>query len=173
MVSDTQLSLVEAALNRVLGADPDSAARLARLAGRTIRIDSWIVDEVSVYLTFSEDGISISRHFEGKVDASIRGGALGFARGAMNPGDRRVFTDGTLTIEGDTGVVQAFADVFRLFRSDWPSRVSPLIGDAATARIEALVDSLEDWRCVGWDSAMAWRSHGCGARYPRAARVRT
>jgi ubiquinone biosynthesis protein UbiJ len=57
-----------------------------------------------------------------------------------------VFTDGTLSIDGDTGVVQAFADLFRLYRSDWPARLSPVIGEAATSRIESFLDYLEDWR---------------------------
>lgn len=146
MLGDTQLSLLESGLNRVLAADPDSAARLARLAGKTLRIDSWLADEVALYVTFDADGIRLDRRFDGEVAAAISGGALGFLRAAMNPGDRRVFSDGTLAITGDATVVQSFADLFRMYQADWQGRLAPVIGEAATWRVEAMIDHLRTWR---------------------------
>lgn len=146
MLGDTQLSLLESGLNRALAADPDSAVRLARLAGKTLRIDSWLADEVAVYVTFDADSIRLDRRFDGEVAASISGGALGFLRAAMNPGDRRVFSDGTLAITGDATVVQSFADLFRLYEANWQGRLAPVIGEAATWRVEAMIDHLRTWR---------------------------
>jgi ubiquinone biosynthesis accessory factor UbiJ len=141
-----QLGLLEAGLNRILRADPDSAARLAGLSGRTLRIDSWLHEDVSVYLTFHEEGIRLDSEFEGTPAATLAGGPVSLLRSALNPGDRRVFSDGTLQVSGDAALVQGFADLFRLYRSDWQRHLSPIIGEALTWRIESMVDELRAWR---------------------------
>lgn len=130
-------------MNRVLRADPDTIVRLRPLNGRTLRIDSWLTDDLSVFVTFDEEGVRLADHFDGTIDASIRGGPLGFFRAAVNPGDRGIFNDGTLAISGDATLVQSFADLFRLYQCDWQQRVAPVIGDAATARIESLLEQLD------------------------------
>jgi ubiquinone biosynthesis accessory factor UbiJ len=142
MISTTQLSVIEAGLNRMLKADPDTVARLRPLNGRTLRIDSWLADDFSVFVTFDEEGVRLADHFDNDVDASIKGSPLGFMRAALNPDDRRVFNDGTLAIFGEATLVQSFADLFRHYQYDWQQRVEPVIGDAATARIEVLLEQM-------------------------------
>jgi ubiquinone biosynthesis protein UbiJ len=146
-LTNTRLSLLESGINRVLAADPDSAARLEPMAGQTIRVDSWLLDdEINVYVTFEPDGIRLTRTFNGEVQATVAAGPLGLLRGAVTPGDRSVFSDGTLVISGDATLVQSFADLFRNYRSDWQGRLSPLIGEAATWRLESMLEALGRWR---------------------------
>lgn len=145
-MADATLAVVEGVLNRILGEDPDSPARLRSVAGRTLRIDSWIMNDVSVYLTFTEEGIRLDREFTGEVAASLAGGPLSLLRGAVDHTDRRPFSDGTLEVEGDATLVKVFSDLFRLYAPDWQRRLSPLIGDALTWRIETLFEAIGKWR---------------------------
>ncbi len=146
MFSARQLSVIEGVVNRVLAGDPDTPARLSRLAGRTVRVDSWLARDVSLYVTFDENLVHLDDTFDGEVDATISGGPLGFARAAADPANRDVFGDGTLSVSGDAMVVQAAAELFGRYRYDWQGRVEPVIGEAATARLESLLDRLEAWR---------------------------
>lgn len=142
VMNPLSLGVIESGLNRVLRQDPDSPARLEPLIGKTICIDSWLKDDHSVFVTFSDDGIHLATDHPGTVDAEVCGGPFSFARAAMNPSDRSAFNDGSLQVEGDATLVQAFSDLLRYYRPNWQQRLSPLIGDALTWRIESSIDTL-------------------------------
>lgn len=146
MMQAAQLGLLESGINRILRADPDSAARLATLSGRTLRIDSWLHEDVSVYLTFNHEGIRLDSEFAGTPAATLAGGPVSLLRSALNPGNRGVFSDGTLQVTGDAAVVQGFADLLRLYQPDWQRHLSPIIGERLTWRVETMVDELRHWR---------------------------
>lgn len=141
MIARTRLDLVENAINRVLAADPDSPARLARLAGRRLRIDSYLAEDFAVTVHFDEDGLRLSED-DTDVDAAIRGGPAGFLRAAANPSDRGVFHDGSLVVTGDAHLVEAAVGLLRHYRVDLAGKLSPLLGDTATGGIERLLDAL-------------------------------
>ncbi len=145
MTPPIPLNVVESVVNRILAGDPDSARRLARVAGRTVRFDAHLGRDISVYATFHAEGVRLDQHVDGDVHAVIAGGPLGLVRAASDPGSRDVFTDGTIDVSGDALLVQSVADLVRRYRYDWQARVQPLIGEAATARLESLFEGLGEW----------------------------
>lgn len=139
------LNVLETVVNRILSGDPDSRARLARVAGRTVRIDAHLDRDVSVYATFDLEGVRLRETFDGEVHATIAGGPLGFARAACDPGRRDVFTDGTIDVSGDALLAQSVTELFRRYRYDWQAHAQPLVGEAATARLETLLEDVARW----------------------------
>ncbi len=146
MTDTALLGLLERSLNRLLRADPDAGHRLAPLRGRSIRVDTYLVSEHRFVVRFEDDGIRLDADPREEPDAVIHGGPAGLLRSALNPGERAVFSDGTLRVSGDATLVQAFSELVGHYRPDWQGRLQEIAGEAVAGRVESAVEALDRWR---------------------------
>ncbi|MFT5113224.1 MAG: ubiquinone biosynthesis protein UbiJ [Parasphingorhabdus sp.] len=137
---------IERVMNSALGTDPDSQQRLQQLNGKTLAIQLESLTSHSFILSFQQAEIQLESVSEiSDCDATIIGGPFGFLRGMGQPADRRIFSDGGLQVEGDIHVVQQCADLVAAFEPDWQERLSTVIGDVATYRLETVIKAIQSW----------------------------
>lgn len=138
---------VEAAANRLLAMDPDTADKLAEHEGRTVALHVT-GPEVTLYLTPGPDGLRVAA--EGEAETTLRGtpGAL-FASAVSEPSRNAA---GRIHIEGDAHLGQAFEQLVRRLRPDWEEPLARAFGDVAGPRIaRALRRGVDDSRSAAWN----------------------
>ncbi len=120
---------LEAAVNRVLALDTESAARLARLSGRLLQLDLEGL-AITLFLTFEDGAVQVRLEAEGEPDTRISGTPLAlFAMSA--PGDIGNWgLPGTrVTISGDANLARDMERVFSQLDLDWEGQLSEWLGD--------------------------------------------
>ena len=148
--------LLEKALNTVIRMDPDTLARLDPLKSKNLAVEFQLLTEHRFLFGFTETRVSVSSEdHDTLADATVKGGPAGFLRGVLNPTDRSIFTDGGLQVEGDIHVVQACADLVVAFDPDWQEKVSPILGDVATYRLEQVLSHFQKWAADAHNKARA------------------
>jgi len=121
---------VQAAGNRLLAMDADTAARLAEFEGRTVAFHLE-GPEIWLYLTPEGRGLKVSA--QGQAETTLRGtpGAL-FASAVSDPEQRAA---GRIHIEGDAHLGQAFERLARRLKPDWEEPLARAFGDVVGPRI--------------------------------------
>lgn len=123
-------SAVQAAANRLLAMDEDTAARLADLEGRTV---AFHLEGPEVWLYLTPDGSGLRVSAEGEAETTLRGtpGAL-FASAVSDPEQRAA---GRIHIEGDAHLGQAFERLARRLKPDWEEPLAQAFGDIVGPRL--------------------------------------
>lgn len=112
MIRQLLLSLIEAGLNKAISMHEESYVHLEQLAGRVIRIRTY-GPYYSVYLLFDEAGVQVLNHYDGPVDARIRGAAVELGRFIFGPEPDPTSTPLKVRIIGDRAVVQELRAIGR------------------------------------------------------------
>ena len=126
---DLMLEGLEQAINRLLDMDPAARAALAKLHGRTVRID---LSGTGVQLNFvaGHDGrLQLLGSIEDEPDATLAGSPLDLLRaGDKSQGTAQLF-GGHVRIEGDTRTGQHFSQALADLDIDWEEQLAQLAGD--------------------------------------------
>jgi ubiquinone biosynthesis protein UbiJ len=120
---------LESALNRYLGLDPATGARLAALDGRMIALDLRGLD---LTLVFRVQGrrIALVDDPELKPDTVLRGTPFGIARLGLGRGNAPgTLFSGEVEIGGDVETGQAFKAVLDAIEIDWEEQLARYTGD--------------------------------------------
>lgn len=112
MIRQVLLSLIETGLNKAISMHEDSHVHLEPLAGRVIRIRTY-GPYYSVYLLFDETGVQLLNHYDGPVDARLRGAAVELGRFLFGPDPDPDSTPLKVRIIGDREVVSDLRAVGR------------------------------------------------------------
>ncbi len=146
-------ALVGKAVNRMLRADPEVAARLGAMRGKVIAVCVTTFGR-TLYFLPGEDSVTVAAECEREPDTWVRGGVvdlfkLSFAGRAPRRAAARA------EIRGDVALGQEFQKVFRDLEFDWEELPAAWFGDAcahglgrgaraAAAWLERSLDSLAD-----------------------------
>jgi len=127
---------LEVALNRYLELDPDSAARMAGLAGHCIAIELQGID-VTLFMLPGERGIRILESVDAEegVDTTLHGTPLALARLGLGGDAGRSLFSGDVTISGDVETGQAFRDILDGMDIDWEEQLARLTGDVIAHQV--------------------------------------
>ncbi|MCB1803373.1 MAG: SCP2 sterol-binding domain-containing protein [Gammaproteobacteria bacterium] len=126
---DFALESLEQAINAVLALDPDTAKKLARLHGKTIRID---LVGIGLQLNFvpGHDGrIQLLGSIEGEPDATLAGSPFDLLRASDKAEGHAQLFAGKVRIDGDTGTAQRFSEALAGLDIDWEEQLSRVVGD--------------------------------------------
>ena len=122
-------SSLEAAVNRVLALDAESAGRLGKLEGRVLQLDVEGLG-ISLFLTSAYGNVQIGLQAEEKPDTVISG--TPFALFAMAaPGDAANWglPGSRVQISGDANLARDMEQVFSRLDPDWEGPLAGLFGD--------------------------------------------
>jgi len=123
------LAGLEAALNRYLRLDPDTAARMAALQPRSIAIELTPL-QLTLYVLPADSGVRLPPRLETAPDTVLRGTPLGLAQLGLGSQSGKTLFSGSVTIEGDVETGQAFKAILDEMDIDWEEQLSRLTGDA-------------------------------------------
>jgi ubiquinone biosynthesis protein UbiJ len=122
-------SSLEAAVNRVLALDAESAGRLGKLEGRVLQLDVEGLG-ISLFLTSAYGNVQIGLQAEEEPDTVISG--TPFALFAMAaPGDAANWglPGSRVQISGDANLARDMEQVFSRLDPDWEGPLAGLFGD--------------------------------------------
>lgn len=122
------LSGLEKTLNKVLQLDPASRERIAKLQGKSIKLEisDW---NFACYFLPYQSGVQIVKEYDKEPDTMIRGKLFNLIRaGAGKASTRALFNEG-ITISGDTRTGEAFRDVLKELDIDWEEQLSAVLGN--------------------------------------------
>lgn len=122
-------STLEAAVNRVLALDAESAGRLGKLEGRVLQLDVEGLG-ISLFLTSAYGNVQIGLQAEEEPDTVISG--TPFALFAMAaPGDAANWglPGSRVQISGDANLARDMEQVFSRLDPDWEGPLAGLFGD--------------------------------------------
>ena len=122
------ISGLESVINRYLRLDPDTAARMAALAGHCIGINLQVLD-LQLFIYPGTQGIQLRDHIDGEPDTVLHGTPLGMARLGLGKSTEKTLFSGTVSIIGDVETGQAFKAVLDDMDIDWEEQLSMLTGD--------------------------------------------
>jgi ubiquinone biosynthesis protein UbiJ len=112
--------------------------------GRVIHLDLSGLDS-SLYFIPDPNGVQILNEFEGQVDCILRGSPLDLLRMRGTRESTDQLFQGSVEIEGDTTLAQAFGALISELDIDWEEQLARVTGDIAAHEIGKLVRSAMDW----------------------------
>jgi ubiquinone biosynthesis protein UbiJ len=134
---------IESAGNRALDFDPDTRARLLKLAGKTVRLELLGVAG-ALFFQIERDGVRVHEAWERRTDLTIRGSPLAFTRMVLTGGDADIVESG-IQIEGDAALAQQFANLLKHLDIDWEEWLSHYVGDIAAHQAGNILRDLSRW----------------------------
>ena len=134
----------ESALNRYLAMDPDAAARLEPLNGRTIALELRGF-ELVICLQIEAGRITILPEPVTEPDTTLHGTPLGYARlGLANDSADTLFS-GAVSITGDVETGQTFKAVLDELDIDWEEQLAGVTGDLVAHQLGNAARSAGKW----------------------------
>ncbi|WP_066960164.1 SCP2 domain-containing protein [Microbulbifer sp. Q7] len=139
---------LETAINTALRYDPGSRARLAKLAGKVLRVD-LTAPALTLFLAIDdEDGeeggyIEVHSRWSGEVTTELSGSALAFVQLLRN----RDATPAKLGVEvrGSSALLAELQAIMRNLDIDWEEPLAKLIGDSPAHQLGSGVRMAASW----------------------------
>jgi ubiquinone biosynthesis protein UbiJ len=138
------ITTLENTLNAYLRSDPQSASRLAKLAGKTIRIE-LLPMHLIFNAHFTHERVSLSTHSDEEPLTKIKGTPLQMFGALLAKENRHQFFADDLVIEGDAEFAQSVTSLFDNVSIDWENYASQYIGDVPAYKLGKIVNSMKDW----------------------------
>jgi len=138
------LNYIEKAVNTYLQQDEQSAARLAKMTGKTICIEllPW---QMPFYCRFTADRMVISLQEETVQITKLTGTPMQLGAAMLIKENRQQFFADDLQIEGDAEFAQQVTDLFDHLSIDWEEQAARLVGDVPAHQLSRLTGSLRKW----------------------------
>ncbi|MGF1642809.1 MAG: SCP2 domain-containing protein [Thiotrichales bacterium] len=144
MADDFLTSTLERLVTGYLALDPETAIQFGELEGRVLRIDCTF-PPLSLCCLPRSGAIAFSTRHEGEVDCRVRGSAAALLRLARTEQPTTLLASGEVAIDGDSRMVQRFADLLKQLEIDWEELLSKVVGDFAAHRIGGVARDLQTW----------------------------
>ena len=120
---------LEAAMNRLLSMDEESAPRLAALKGRQLKVELEGIG-IDLYLVFSEFRVAVNLDGEGEPDAVISASPFALFAMALPEDDESWGRPGSgVRISGDALIARDLERLFSRLDPDWEEQLSNWFGD--------------------------------------------
>lgn len=137
-------SALTTAINAWLGLDPESAARLKKLRGKTITIE-FLPMHFVFQCAFSEKGVEIFQGEEREAETKIRGTPLQMLGVMINRDQRHKFFAEDLVMEGNAELGQQVVELFDEMDIAWEDYFSKVAGDVPAWHAGRLVRGIRAW----------------------------
>lgn len=135
------LAALETAINAYLKLDPDTMARLPKLADKVIRVEitDW---RIELYILPHADGLSLLAEYDGDVDTSMRADLCSFVNIAQAKGDTESLFKNNLHIEGDAHTGELLRDILGKIDIDWEEHFAKITNDVIAHNVFSALDKL-------------------------------
>ena len=122
-------AMLETGINRALALDPESEARLQRLADRMLQLDIEGVG-ITLFIAFTSRQVEVGTRSEHEPDTVISGSPFALFSMAAPEGAGNWNTSGSrVTITGDANLARDLERLFSQLDPDWEGSLSRLLGD--------------------------------------------
>lgn len=138
------LKPMETTINSILALDPESKARLHRLAGKVVSIELLPL-HFTYYCLFTEDKIELLAETGLPVDTYITGTPLQMMGMMFAKTNRQQFFAEDVTITGDVELGQQVIELFDELQIDWEEHLARFIGDVPTQYISDFFKNVKEW----------------------------
>jgi ubiquinone biosynthesis protein UbiJ len=140
------LVTLDAALNRWLVLDPDTALRLEALDGKVAELHLRGLD-FRCFVLADQAGIQVRSTYQGEPDALISATPLTLLAAplAVRTGESNDYPTGDVEISGDVAVGEKFTALLNVLAIDWEEPLSRLVGDFAARRLGNSARALQQW----------------------------
>ncbi|ARU55089.1 sterol-binding domain protein [Oleiphilus messinensis] len=148
------LEALEGSLNKALELDPAAKSGFQQHADRIIEVRSG---PVKLIIRPLESGkLSLQRHWDAEVDATIRGKPLDLARMALSKDKLAVIqSTHSIEIEGDLSLIEAFQKIISTLDIDWEQALAEVIGDVPAHFLGQRIRSGMKWGKQAQESMLA------------------
>ncbi|HYW90856.1 MAG TPA: SCP2 sterol-binding domain-containing protein [Gammaproteobacteria bacterium] len=135
---------LEIALNRALGAEPETLEQCGSLEGKLLTLAlSDLRREVTV--RFSREGMQLSPGPDPRADAIIRGGVTGMLRLASGAGGVAEMSRYGVQVEGDSDLAERFHRILARARPDLEEVLARATGDVVAHAMGYGLRRVGDW----------------------------
>ncbi len=138
------MGLLEAAINRYLGLDPEALDALSRLSGRSVAVELRGLER-TILVHITREGLHLSTNLDREPDALVRGAPGTLLRAVVVQEPGKSAFDRELDIEGDTALVQALQSVLARIDIDWEEVISRYRGVTISHQIGNMVRGVMRW----------------------------
>ena len=138
------LALAEAAIQRWIDLDPDSAQRLGALDGKLFAVEVRGVAE-PLFIRVDAGGLHFTHRAEAEPDVVLRGRPFEFLRAAMTDAQAASGEIGGVQVSGDVDAAQQFAGIIRQLDIDWEEHLSQWLGDLPAHKLGNLARAAREW----------------------------
>jgi ubiquinone biosynthesis protein UbiJ len=122
---------VEAGVNRVLALDPDSAARLLRLQGKSLQVTLEGL-EITLFMSFDSGNVSVDLEPVKEPDTTISGTPMAlFAMAAPGDTGNWGLPGSSVQISGDANLARDVERIFSQLNPDWEVPLTEILGNVA------------------------------------------
>jgi len=137
-------SLAERAVNKLLQADPEGAAGLDAIEGRTlgIKVDQL---EITVCCHFEQRRVSLSDSALEAADAVIEGAPAALLRMLGDAVRGREMVDAQIRIHGDVEFVQVLKRALSGLEVDFEEQLAGVVGDPLARATSVAVAGIDQW----------------------------
>ncbi len=125
---------LEKLVNHGLTLDEETLLALQQLGNKTIGFH-FINTSLTLYLTPSEEGLSISRESKDKPDVMIKGTPMSFLTMMASKKNSSGVLPSNMELIGDIGLAQRFQQIMQTIELDLEEPLSTWVGDTAAFQI--------------------------------------
>lgn len=115
-------------INQALKFDEENLTAILQLEGRIIAIDIDYLD-LTVYLSFSQQGIGINTSCDETVDVTIKASPITLLAFVLVKNRGKTVNAGDMEITGDVGLAQDFQSILKSLDIDWEEFYARFVGD--------------------------------------------
>jgi ubiquinone biosynthesis protein UbiJ len=144
MATPVWLPGLEEAVNRFLALDPTVPERLSRLSGRVIGVTVEGLP-APLFLSLPGGAVHLTVESPGEPDVTLRGAPFSLLRLALAADGERLLLDGSVTAQGEVGVLTDLRRALSSFTVDWEEELARRVGDVPAHQIGNQARALGDW----------------------------
>jgi ubiquinone biosynthesis accessory factor UbiJ len=128
-----RLTPLESLLNRNIAASAAARSLCKRLDAKVLAVHMAGLP-LSIYFRSQGESMVLDTQHEGEPNATLSGTPLSFLR-LVGPSPEAAFRGGSVHIQGDAEVAQAFSELLKQARPDVEEELSRVIGDVAAHQV--------------------------------------
>ncbi|OLO05974.1 MULTISPECIES: SCP2 sterol-binding domain-containing protein [Salinicola] len=144
MLDTFALVALERSLNTLLRRDPASPARLAALAGHTLRL-TFVDAELGLRVAFHAEGVTLGRvhdwHDSDDLEITVTRHVM--TRLVAGDSPERLLFSGQLPVTGQTGLLSPIQALFMELDVDWEGALSRAMGNATAHGVASGIRHLD------------------------------
>ncbi len=142
------IRLINFLVRKYLDCDPEAAQRLSALEDKNLLLRLTDMEK-EFLVALRQDGITITEHSDDgpvEVAARVEADVLVLLRVARSKQCQSMLDDGTLLVQGDSGLVRQIGSVFAAVEIDWEEVAAAYMGDLVAYQVGVWLRRVKEYR---------------------------
>ena len=142
------IRLINFLVRKYLDCDPEAAQRLSAFEDKNLLLRLTDMEK-EFLVALRQDGITITEHSDDgpvEVAARVEADVLVLLRVARSKQCQSMLDDGTLLVQGDSGLVRQIGSVFAAVEIDWEEVAAAYVGDLVAYQVGVWLRRVKAYR---------------------------